>query len=305
MKEKRQLKWQVWAIGVVIAVIVGGGAVWLWQNPQSQASQKTVTQTVKASHAKVTKVAKKVRPVSLQKRLTHRWQTAVPAKQPKVDVAVYAPATKQTYHYTNQSHVTTYCAASTIKVGILVQLLHQRDQGVVTLSGNDQQQAAQMIQQSDNDSADYLLFDRLGGSAALVSLYQNLGMTHSHAAPVNWGLSTTTAADQLQLLKVIFYPNHYLSSASRQYAQRLMGTVASDQAWGVSKGAQHFELKNGWLDADDAGHWAVNSVGHVVEATGNRQGYLLAIYTNDDVDEVSGIRLVNRIAQATNVELGK
>jgi len=43
----------------------------------------------------------------------------------------------------------------------------------------------------------------------------------------------------------------------------------------------------------------------VVEATGNRQGYLMAIYTNDDVDEVSGIRLVNRIAQATNVELGK
>lgn len=305
MRVKKSHGWRKWLLGLVvlIAIVVSGG--WIYRaSTLSYASQKATSHAaVVHSAAKPVTVAhskaKKVPVVNLATRLHQQWATLIPKTQPKVAVAVYDPKTQQTTAYTNQTKTTTYCAASTVKVGILVQLLHQRDRGALTLTNQDQQQAVQMIQQSDNDAADSLLFDRLGGTAALTSLYQQLKMTHSHAAPINWGLSTTTAVDQLRLLKVIFQPNHYLSNRSRQLVQQLMGSVVAYQAWGVSQGAQTFKLKNGWLDADDAGHWAVNSIGKVTEKK-RQTHYLMAIYTNDNPDQTSGIKLVNRIAQGTN-----
>ncbi|MFC6181120.1 serine hydrolase [Lactiplantibacillus daowaiensis] len=304
-RQRRLRRGARWVIGVAIVCVVGGGGLWWWNNTLSHASQTVKPKVTKtAVSTKPTKKVTKPKVVPLKTRLERQWQTTTAATKSKVAVAVYDPSTKHTYQYSNRTATTTYVGASTVKVGILVQLLHQRDQGVLSLSANDEAEATQMIEQSDNDAADFLLFHRLGGSAALTSLYQSLGMTHSHAAPVYWGLTTTIATDQLQLLKVIFTPNHYLSKASRAYAQKLMNNIATDQAWGVSKGAASYQLKNGWLDADDNGHWAVNSVGRVVEKTG-KQGYLMSIYTNNNTDEASGITLVNKIAQATNRELAK
>lgn len=305
MHFNRQRRLKGWVVGLSIVLIIGIAGGWLWQSTLSHASQTNKAKVIKtAASTKAVKKVVKPKVVPLKTRLAKTWATTTAGTKAKVAIAVYDPKTKQTYQYTNRTAQTTYVAASTVKVGILVQLLHQRDQGTLSLTSNDQAEATQMIEQSDNDAADFLLFHRLGGSAALTSLYQNLGMTHSHAAPIYWGLTTTTAVDQLKLLKVIFTPNHYLSKASQTYMQGLMGHVASDQAWGVSKGAASYQLKNGWLDADDNGHWAVNSVGRVVEKT-SKKGYLMSIYTNNNVDESHGIALVNQLAQATNGELAK
>ena len=80
-----------------------------------------------------------------------------------------------------------------------------------------------------------------------------------------WGLSTTTAADQVQLLRTLAYPNSVLTPASRAYELNLMEQVEPGQAWGVSAGVaagSTVALKNGWLPLD-AGGWQVNSIGHV------------------------------------------
>ncbi len=71
-----------------------------------------------------------------------------------------------------------------------------------------------------------------------------------------WGLTRTTARDQLALLAAV---------SRRTEALTLMGQVVSSQAWGVTAGAPRtvkVHLKNGWLPR--ATHeWRVHSIGIV------------------------------------------
>jgi hypothetical protein len=48
-------------------------------------------------------------------------------------------------------------------------------------------------------------------------------------------LSTTTAADQVQLLRTLAYPNDVLTPASQSYELGLMAHVEADEAWGVGR----------------------------------------------------------------------
>jgi hypothetical protein len=80
-----------------------------------------------------------------------------------------------------------------------------------------------------------------------------------------WGLSTTSARDQLALLQALTSARSPLTAASRQYALELMSDVESDQRWGVSAAGDpgsDAAAKNGWLDIDsDGGRWVANSAG--------------------------------------------
>jgi len=182
-------------------------------------------------------------------------------------------------------------------VDILATLLHRADGDGGTLGASQAALAQEMIEDSDNADAQDL-WDAEGGSAAVGQFDADAHMdaTSPNAAGY-WGLSTTTARDQVALLRHVLLPNRLLDSASRHYAARLMRDVTPSQDWGVSAGvsaAAHVAVKNGWLPlgADD---WQVNSIGAVV---GAGRHYLIAVLTTGDPTESYGIRTIEHISRS-------
>lgn len=193
--------------------------------------------------------------------------------------------------------------ASIMKVDILATLLAQAQASDTTLSPDQQETAEDMIEESDNDDAQDL-WDAEGGAAAVASFNAEAGLTQTTPdAAGYWGLSTTTAADQVQLLKKIAYPNTLLTDASRDYALDLMTNVDPSQAWGVSAGVARgvtVAIKNGWLPLD-AGGWQVNSIGSI---DGDGRDYLIAVLTNANSTEQQGIDTIEGLSRIVWKELG-
>ncbi|GLW56829.1 hypothetical protein Kpho01_48400 [Kitasatospora phosalacinea] len=203
-------------------------------------------------------------------------------------VTVTDPASGASAAWGDDSFVT----ASIVKVDILAALLLQND-GVLTSS--QQAAAALMIEQSDNTAAT-TLFDAVGGAAGLDAANATFGLTATVAGTDGfWGLTETTAADQAQLLRVVFTEDSPLGPASRAYLAKLMGLVADDQDWGVSAADQGgaVRLKNGWLSRDSTGLWVVNSIG-MVEYGG--RSLLVSVLSDGSASEEAGIALVESVA---------
>ncbi|WP_282206787.1 serine hydrolase [Kitasatospora fiedleri] len=187
-----------------------------------------------------------------------------------------------------------FVTASIVKVDILAALLLDND-GVLT--GDQRAAAALMIEQSDNDAAT-ALFDAVGGAPGLDRANAAFGLTGTVAGTDGfWGLTSTTAADQARLLRVVFTADSPLGSASRAYLAKLMGLVADDQDWGVSAADQGgaVQLKNGWLPRDSTGLWVVNSIGRI--EYGGRS-LLVSVLSDGSASEDAGIALVESVATA-------
>jgi hypothetical protein len=184
--------------------------------------------------------------------------------------------------------------ASIMKVDILGTLLAQGQADGQPLSPADAPLAVDMIEQSDDDDAQSL-WDSEGGATAVAAFDAKAGLTQTDPdAAGYWGLSTTTAADQVQLLRAVAYPNAVLTPASQAYELGLMEHVDADQSWGVSAGVTAgatVALKNGWLPLD-AGGWQVNSIGYV---DGLGRNYVIAVLTDDDT-EANGIAFIQGLS---------
>ncbi|OIV35282.1 hypothetical protein BIV57_22395 [Mangrovactinospora gilvigrisea] len=192
-----------------------------------------------------------------------------------------------------------FATASIVKVDILAALLLQaQDRG-------EQPTAAQlataraMITQSDNDAAGDL-YAAIGGADGLDAANRRLGLTATTAgADGYWGLTETTAADQLRLLRAVFTADGSpLDAASRGRIQQLMGAVEDDQAWGVSAAADSGTtsyLKNGWLPRTSTGLWVVNSIG---EVTHDGHRVLVAVLGDGLASESAGIARARSLAEA-------
>ncbi len=185
--------------------------------------------------------------------------------------------------------------ASIMKVDILATLLAQGQADGDALSPNDQSLSVDMIEHSDNDDAQDL-WDAEGGSRAVSAFDAAAGLTQTDPDEAGyWGLSTTTAADQVQLLRTVAYPNPVLTTGSQNYALNLMTHVEADQAWGVSAGVAPgvtVALKNGWLPLDSGG-WQINSIGYV---DGAGRDYVIAVLTNANATEAGGIAAVEGLS---------
>ena len=184
--------------------------------------------------------------------------------------------------------------ASIIKVDILGTLLAQEQAKGQALSPAEQPIAVNMIEQSDNDDAQDL-WDSEGGATAVGAFDTAAGLTQTDPDTAGyWGLTTTTAADQVQLLRTVAYPNTVLTPSSQAYELGLMEHVEADQSWGVSAGVaagSTIALKNGWLPLD-AGGWQVNSIGYV---DGLGRNYVIAVLTDDDT-EANGINFIQGLS---------
>ncbi|MFE9850065.1 serine hydrolase [Streptomyces sp. NPDC005576] len=191
----------------------------------------------------------------------------------------------------------TFDTASIVKVDILAALLLTAQDEGRDPTASERASAAAMIENSDNASATRLL-QVVGGESALDAANGRLGLigtTASHA----WGLTQTTAADQVRLLAAVFAEGEDadtpLSEDSRDYVQELMGQVEADQRWGVSAAGSGSLLKNGWMPRTTTGLWDINSVGRV--ESGGRS-YLVAVLSDGHATQQAGVTLVEAAAKA-------
>ncbi len=212
-----------------------------------------------------------------------------------VSAAAYDVDTGATYLYRPQVREQT---ASIVKVDILATLLHQAQRRGRGLTAAEKALAQPMIEMSDNGDAS-ALWNQEGGANAVSAFDREVGMdeTTPNAAGY-WGLTWTTASDQLALLRRVMLPNRLLDLGSRKYEYELMRHVVASQDWGVSAGlAQRaaVALKNGWLPLP-SGDWQVNSIGSIV---GSGRKYLIAVLTRKDPTEDYGISTIEQISAAT------
>ncbi|MFF8596218.1 serine hydrolase [Streptomyces sp. NPDC015220] len=187
--------------------------------------------------------------------------------------------------------------ASIVKADILAALLLQAQDAGRSLTARERACATAMIEESDNDSAS-ALWRAIGGADGLDAANRRFGLTGTSGGQGTlWGLTRTTAADQLVLLKQVFGEDSKLTEGSRTYLQGLMERIAEDQDWGVSAAADGsaWALKNGWLPRSTTGLWVVNSIGRV---TAGGDDYLVAALSNGNATKEKGVALVEAAARA-------
>ncbi|MDG4780112.1 serine hydrolase [Micromonospora sp. WMMD961] len=186
--------------------------------------------------------------------------------------------------------------ASIVKVNILAALLLRQKPPGKALSSDTRRLAEAMIVSSDNAAA-VTLWQRIDGARGLTAANRSLGLRETKPN-AHWGLTTTTAADQLRLLTALTSPTGPLTPQDRTFVMGLMKKVIPEQRWGVTDarepGNPSVYVKNGWDTADvDGGRWLVNSIGRIVEA---RHDWLIAVLSDHHVSQEEGVRVVEKAA---------
>ena len=236
-------------------------------------------------------------------------------RQGTITAAVYDRRTNRLWVY--RPGVREY-TASIVKVEILGTALAQAQARNEPLPTAEAALAVPMIEASDNTSATDLLAD-VGGAPAVLRFDDSAGLTSTSPSALavipgtdwpGWGLTTTTARDQVMLVRRFAFPNPVLTDASRSYGLNLMEHVADGQNWGVSAGVAPgatIALKNGWipyfpqpLRYDSTGA-LVNSIGWI---HGHGRDYVIAVLTSNDPSEGYGIDTTELISRQIYDELG-
>jgi beta-lactamase class A len=275
---------------LVLALVALGASVAIAHSRHDRsASAATVHATAAAAKAK-----KHPRPT----KSAHSMLAFLASRHDTVGAAVINLRTGRTYSFHPGRREQT---ASIVKVDILETLLHEaQDQGR-DLSSSEQATATGMIEASDNDDASDL-YGQEGGAGA-VAAYNKLAGLRDTTPNVAWGLTETTAPDQLALLEQLSRPGAVLKPPYQQYQLGLMSNIDAGEDWGVSGGVPsgvQVALKNGWLpldstDGDPSGapDWQVNSIGRV---RGDGRWYLIAVLSTGNATEGYGIDTIQGIS---------
>ena len=258
----------------------------MWKKPTLKAAARHASTS--AAHASATPAAGS----SAEDSLAAAVAPLVRADDDHVSVAVADLTTGQTAACDGAQEFIT---ASIAKADILSALLYQsQNQG--GLSNQEQKLATTMIEKSDNKAATDL-YDDVGGASEIDAANQAFGLVDTTVGTDGyWGLTSTTADDQILLLRQIFTAQSTLWPASRSYIQGLMAEVEPDEAWGVPAVADQgtsFGVKNGWLPDPRTKLWEINSIG---EVTHDGQLMLIAVLSTDNADYADGIALVEEVA---------
>lgn len=232
--------------------------------------------------------------------LTHALNAGLGARAANVSVAAFDRRSGATFSY--HPAMTNVCA-SIAKVLILVSIIRTRRIGGTGLTAGDQDLAEDMITESDNAAAS-ALFRRAGYAPGIQRVADSLGMRSTKANSF-WGLTTTTAGDQVTLMRAISYGHPLLQAADRAYILGLMGRVDPGQSFGIGTlpagtSGVTVHVKNGWLPYDP-GLWHDNSVGHV---QGAGRDYAAAILSTGNATDVAGRALLTKAAGLVYTHLG-
>ncbi len=194
---------------------------------------------------------------ALAARLSRDIATALRNRDGTVSVALHDPGRGLRCRLDD---TLVYDSASVAKVLILEAVLGRAAELGRAPTRLESQRMRAMITRSDNKAAGEL-WQGLS-RARLTRVLRDVGARDTVPGHGGyWGLTRTTARDQLALLAAV---------SRRAEALSLMGQIVRDQAWGVTSGAPRtvkVHLKNGWLPR--ATHaWRVHSVGVVRPAAG-------------------------------------
>ncbi|MFJ8138144.1 serine hydrolase [Streptomyces sp. NPDC096013] len=282
---------------VAVVGVTAAGTVYVKAHAHSGAVSSTAAPSASASasgsgEATVEPVTRPT--VDYDALLAKAMKSVTPAGEQKVSVAVLDLTSGESAAYGDGAFDT----ASIVKVDILATLLLQAQDAGRALTATEKSYATAMIQNSDNDSAT-ALWNIIGTADGLDAANRTFGLTGTAggAGPL-WGLTQTTAADQLTLLQQVFGEDSKLGAASQSYIQGLMKEIEADQQWGVSAAADgsKWALKNGWLARSTTGLWDVNSIGRVTGTDGD--AYLVAVLSNGSTTQAKGITLIEAAAKA-------
>ena len=221
----------------------------------------------------------------------------VAGSSPDFSVAVLDKKTGQKYAYRG---TVAYDTASIVKAQILAcMLLHDQDAGHGPTS-SEMSLATPMIRLSDNNAATSL-FQHVGGRSAVGRCDRRLGLTHTVVNSA-WGLTRTTADDQIKLLSQFVDTASPLKASSRKTIFTLMNSVSDAQDWGIPSIARSGEtatVKNGWdTRSADGGLWAINTIGRVTAADGH-VNVSVAVLSHDNRSMSAGVALVQKVAKLT------
>jgi hypothetical protein len=225
----------------------------------------------------------------------------ITAAGPSVAVTVVDNTTGSTFSYAAGEPMET---ASIVKVEILAALLLRAQETGTPLDARQRALVETMIRDSSDDAASELWWE-IGGPEGLASVSERLGLTSTVGGDDGWwGWTTTTAADQAQLISALISPESALAADSQDQILALMGSVRDDQAWGVSAaaaGGETVQVKNGWM-SDSALDPAttINSIGRI---TGDGTDLTVVVLTGGSPDESTGIQLVEHVASLSRTTL--
>ena len=228
-------------------------------------------------------------------------------RQGVAQVALLNRATGRTYLLSGGPD--TQYTASIVKADIMALWLWRYQSRTGTVPDNMPYSIRYLLQNmitlSDNVAATSLFY--FSGGCTTLTLFNTLIPTrHTRVGcetPTyyGWGNTTTTAADQVAIVRTLAYRNATLERDAREYGLHLMESVEPTQRWGITCGPWGTQcsapgyatpdpdvtvaLKNGWkflptcAKQDDSCPWQVNSIGWV---RGKGRNYVLAVLTTDD-----------------------
>jgi hypothetical protein len=295
VRRGRRRRAPVWSVLIVFAVVgaTAAGAAY-WQGHARPGAGGAVSSSASAPSGGEASVETVEPVVDGDARLAAAMASVTVADGAEVSVAVLDPDSGESASYDTG----VFDTASIVKVDILAALLLRAQDEGRSPTAEEKSYAVAMIENSDNDSAS-ALWRAIGTADGLDAANERFGLTGTAGGdgPL-WGLTQTTAADQVALLRQVFVADgSQLSEASRAYVRALMGRIADGQRWGVSAAADGsaWALKNGWLRRSTTGLWVVNSIGRV-ESGGH--GYLVAVVSRGSGTQAEGISLTEAAARA-------
>jgi hypothetical protein len=202
---------------------------------QQQAPVKRAAVSVKrvAGHSIRRKLAAAPPRMAINPLRTRAMRAYVSGRSGVVTAAVEDLRTGQTWTYHPGDREQT---GSIIKVDILETLLRQAELSHSSLDSDEAALVQGMIEDSDNDDAQDL-WSLVGESAGIDAYDAKAGLTQTVPNTEGyWGETTTSALDQLRLLRELVMKHSLLNVAFKHYELGLMEHVEADQAWGVSAG---------------------------------------------------------------------
>ncbi|MDQ1399341.1 MAG: hypothetical protein QOK20_1273, partial [Acidimicrobiaceae bacterium] len=193
--------------------------------------------------------------------------------------------------------------ASVLKVEVMAGILLRAQSQGRPLSAQERSLIQPMITES-HDAPTNVLWQSLGGAAGMTNLDHVFGMTGTTQIGPEWGVTKTSASDQVRLLRQVLLGDFGpLGPSYRADAFGYMSSVTPSQRWGISSG-----LPAGWTFANKNGFagsiccaWRINSTGVVYSPSG--PAYTIAILSDGWPDQPSGIAAVETVSRAVAAKL--
>lgn len=278
-------------LGIILLLAIG-----FWYEDSVEINEEKTAESTTTTRSEVAKEPQKDEE-NLEEQLQQTGDQLAEEYPNSLEFMVYDLDTEETYRYTNDEEDRLYETASIVKVAVAMLLFHEKEVSQQELTEEETERLSSMILSSDNDATSALLNESLGGFESLQTIFDELGMSNTTVNLGNWGNSTTTAKDQMKLLKELYLPSDYISDESQDYIIDLMTQIDEDQSWGVYAGSDDVSFKNGWLTDVVSDEWIVTSIGKV--SHGDNE-YLAVALSDENPSVEDGSHVIEELIGVTS-----